>query len=133
MCKTKKIVQLENENKKLLLDSWKQNPTVRPFTEQLLKLFNENKLSQFDINFLDNWLGKKVNDKYFHAGDQARSLAKLLSNRLGEKMCTTIAPIMGLPMSRQAQRLQAKECSSFTYMPGINDWPFEKTSQQRKP
>jgi len=57
-----------------------------------------------------------------HAGDQARNLAKLLSNRkdvLGEKMYTTMGPIMGLPWSRQAQRLRVMECSSFVYMPGI--------------
>jgi len=55
----KKITQLEKENKRLLLNSWKQNATVRPFIEQLLKLFNESKLSQFDLNFLNNWLERK--------------------------------------------------------------------------
>jgi len=34
----KKITQLEIGNKKLLLDSWKQNAAVRPFVEQILKL-----------------------------------------------------------------------------------------------
>ena len=54
---------------------------------------NSLKLSQFDLNFLR----KKVNGKFFHAGDQAINLAILLSNRLGEKMYTTMAPITGLP------------------------------------
>ena len=129
----KKITQLEIENKKLLLDSWKQNAAVRPFVEQILKLFNDNKLSDFDLNFLDNWLAKKVNGRFFHAGEQARNLAILLSNRLGEKMYSTVAPIMGLPLAHQTQRLRAKECTSFTYMPGINDWPFMLISEKRKP
>ena len=129
----KKITQLEIENKKLLLDSWKHNNTARPFVEQLLKLFDDNKLSEFDLNFLDNWLAKKVNGRFFHAGEQARSLAILLSNRLGEKMFSTVAPMMGLPLARQAQRLRAKECSSFMYMPGINDWPFKLASEKCKP
>ena len=47
--------------------------------------------------------------RYFHAGEQARSLAILLSNRPGVKMYSTIAPMMGLPLARQAQRLQAKK------------------------
>ena len=114
---------------KLLLDSWKHNATTRPFVEQLLKLFDENKLSEFDLNFLDNWLAKKVNGRYYHAGEQARNLAILLSNRLGEILYSTVAPMMGLPLTRQAQRLRAKECSSFTYMPGINDWPFKLASE----
>ena len=129
----KKITQLEIENQKLLLDSWKHNATTRPFVEQLLKLFDENKLSEFDLNFLDNWLAKKVNGRYFHAGEQARNLAILLSNRLGEKLYSTVAPMMGLPLTRQAQRLRAKECTSFTYMPGINDWPFKLASETCKP
>ena len=128
----KKITQLKIENEKLLLDSWKHT-TARPFVEQLLKLFDENKLSDFDLNFLDNWLAKKVNGRFFHAGEQARNLAILLSNRLGEKMYSTVAPMMGLPLVRQTQRLRAKECSSFTYMPGINDWPFKLASEKFKP
>ena len=129
----KKITQLEVENRKLLLESWNHNATARPFIEQLLKLFNDNKLSDFYLNFLDNWLGKKVDGKLFHAGEQAQNLAILLSNRLGEKMYSTIAPMMGLPLARQAQRLRAKECSTFTYFPGINNWPFQLASEKYKP
>jgi len=40
---------------------------------------------------------------------------------------------MGLPLSRQAQRLRARECSLFVYMLGINDWPFEQASRQCQP
>ena len=50
----------------------------------LLKLSNKNKLSEFDLSFVDNWLAKKVNGRYFHVGEQARNVAVLLSNRLGE-------------------------------------------------
>ena len=48
-------------------------------------------------------------------------------------MYSTVAPIMGLPLARQTQRLRAKECTSFTYMPGINDWPFMLISEKRIP
>ena len=41
--------------------------------------------------------------------------------------------MMGLPLARQAQRLRAKECSSFTHMPGINDWQFKMASEEHKP
>jgi len=58
-----------------------------------------NYISQFDLNSLNNLLGKKDNGKFFHACDQAKNLAILLSNRSGEKMHTTIAPIMGLSFS----------------------------------
>ena len=85
-------------------------------------LFRSNKLSQFDLNVLDNWLGKKIKGRYFHAGEQARSLAILLSNRLGEKMYSTVAPIMGLPLARQTQRLRADDQDPFIYMPDMNEW-----------
>ena len=62
--------------------------------KQLLKLFDENKLS-----VLDNWLAKKVNGRYFHTGEQAHNLAILLSNKLGEKLHSIVAPMMGLPMT----------------------------------
>ena len=51
----------------------------------------------------------------YHAGEQARSLAIQLSNRLGEKMYCTVAPIMGLPLARQAQRLRSAEKSPYLY------------------
>ena len=96
--------------------------TQVPFIEKLLELFSSCTLTKFDLNFLDNWLGEKVKSQYYHAGEQARSLAILLSNQLGEKMYSTIAPMMGLPLARQAQRLRAGECSKLVYMPGLNDW-----------
>ena len=68
-----------------------------------------------------NWLGKKIKGRFYHASEQAKHLAILLSNKLGEKMYTSIAPIMGLPITRQAQRLHAKEHSNSVYMPGLNN------------
>ena len=120
-------------NEKLLEDSWQNNQSACPFVEKLLYLINTNTLSDFDISFLSNWLGKKVGGRWFHADEQARNLTVLLSNRLGEKMYSTIAPMMGLPAARQAQRLNAKDCSSFTYMPGLNDWAFDAASKTHRP
>ena len=37
-------------------------------------------------------------------------------------MYSTIAPMIGLPLSRQAQRIRAKDQFCNTYMPGLNDW-----------
>ena len=98
----KKLTAITKAHEELLSESWKSNATARPFIEQLLELLEANKLSEFDLGFLNNWLGKKVKGRYHHASDQARNLAILLSNHLGEKMYTTIAPLMGLPLSRQA-------------------------------
>ena len=130
---SKHLARLSQANEKLLRDSWKSNATARPFVEQLLQLFATNRMSEFDLKFLHNWLGKKVKGQYFHASEQARSLAILLSNRLGEKMYSTVAPMMGLPLARQAQRLRAKERHPFTYMPGLNDWAFAVAAENRRP
>lgn len=34
-------------------------------------------------------------------------------------MYSTVAPMMGLPLARQSQKLRAKDCSGHTYLP---DW-----------
>ena len=130
---SKNLARLSQANQKLLRESWVSNATARPFVEQLLQLFETNKLSEFDLKFLENWLGKKVRGRFFHATEQARSLAILLSNRLGEKLYSTVAPMMGLPAARQVQRLRAKEHHSFAYMPGLNDWAFSVAAEQRRP
>ena len=85
----------------------------------------DHNLSQFDMNFLSNWVGKKIHGRNYHADDQARNLAILLSNKLGEKLYTTTAPILGLPLARQAQRIRASDKSGFSYMPGLNGWAFQ--------
>ena len=112
---------------KVLEDSWTQHQSARPFVEKLVELFNTNSLSEFDTSFLSNWLGKKGGHCFFHTDEQARNLAVLLSNRLREKMYSTIAPMMGLPGARQAQRIRAKDRGCSTYMPGLNDWAFAST------
>ena len=48
-------------------------------------------------------------------------------------MYTTIAPVMGLPLSRQAQRLRADEGHQFTHMPGLNEWVFQVASKNIRP
>ena len=121
-------------NERLLSNSWKQNASARPFIEKRLELSSSAcTLTDFDLHFLDNWLGKKIKRKYYHAGEQARSFAILLSNRLGEKMYSTIASMMGLPLANQAQRLRASERGTFTYMPGLNDWAFVTAGNRYTP
>ena len=116
------IIRLSQENEKLLRQAWNSDPTTKCFITMLLDLLENQKLSSFDFSFLKNWLGKKLYGQHYHADTQARSLAILLSNRLGEKMYSTIAPMIGLPLSRQAQRIRAKDQFCNTYMPGLNDW-----------
>lgn len=48
-------------------------------------------------------------------------------------MYTSIAPIMGLPIARQAQRLRAKECSNSVYILGLNDWEFKLAAERKRP
>ena len=51
-------------------------------------------------------------------------------------MYTITAPIMGLPCARQAKRIRAKERDSTHYLPGLNEWAFEKIKNinvKRKP
>jgi len=52
---------------------------------------------------------------------------------LGEKLYTSIAPIMGLPLARQAQRLHAKNCRDPIYIPGLNDWAFVLAAKTERP
>ena len=129
----KAVSGVNKANEKLLRDSWAENATARPFIEQLLQLFQSNALSEFDIDFLKNWVDKKLGGRYYHANEQARSLAILLSNRFGEKMYSTISPMLGLPAARQAQRLRAKDLGSATYLPGLNDWAFSIAAKHQRP
>ena len=48
-------------------------------------------------------------------------------------MHCTVAPIMGLPLARQAQGLRSAEKSPYLYMPGLNNWAFKLASKQCKP
>ena len=120
-----KMGRLLEANHRLLSHSWHNSPSIRPFMETFLKLFEEKKLSTFDLSFLQNWLHKKQKGRYARADGQARKLAILYSNRLGEKLYTTTAPMLGLPSARQARRINAKEISDQYYLPGINSWAFD--------
>ena len=71
------------------------NSSLKPFIQTLISLFEDNQLSKFDSAFLNNWVMKEAKGKYNNADDQARNLSVLFSNKLGEKMYTTIAPIFG--------------------------------------
>ena len=96
--------------------------------ETFINLFEEKKLSTFDLSFLQNWLHKKQKGRYARADGQARKLAILYSNRLGEKLYTTSAPMLGLPSARQAWRICAKEIGDQYYLPGINGWTLDLAS-----
>ena len=129
-----RLEQVHDKEKKLqtlqtayetLQNSWKLSNTTKPFIETLLRLFDEEKLNEFDINFLNTWLLKKDKGMYARADQQVRNLMILLSNKLGEKMYTTLAPVLGLPNSRQARKVRAKETAKHHYLPGINDWAVE--------
>ena len=60
-------------------------------------------------------------------------LAILLSNRFGERMYSTVAPMMGLPLARQAKRLRAKDLKGASYLPGLNDWAFRASAENCTP
>ena len=119
----RKISSLERQAQIHL--AWRENENLRPFMEKMIDLFSDVHLSEFDCSFLSNWLGKKHKGRMHHADEQARSLAILLSNKLGEKLYSTVAPMMGLPSHRQAQRIRSKDMGTAIYLPGLNDWSFK--------
>jgi len=49
----------ERLDAKLQNDSWHQSDTTIPFLKSLHLLLIENKLNEFDISFITNWLGEK--------------------------------------------------------------------------
>ena len=124
VCKVKLDRTLE-ANQKLLSESWHNSSSLRPFVETFIALMEQGKLSSFDLSFLENWLQKKLKGRYARADEQARKLAILYSNKLGEKLYTTTAPLLGLPEARQARRICSKDMGSLYYLPGINDWAIE--------
>ena len=124
ICKVK-IDRLLETNQKLLSESWHNSPSIRPFVETFITLLEQEMLSSFDLSFLENWLHKKLKGRFTRADEQARNLAILYSSRLGEKLYTTTAPMLGLPSVRQARRIRSKEMDSQYYLPGINDWALE--------
>ena len=126
--------KLSVATKKLLYSKWHKNASITPFVQTFIDLLSSEKLSTFDFNFLKNWIEKKSKGKYAKADEQARNLAILFSNTLGEKLYTTSAPLLGLPSARQAQRIRAADIANKTYLPGLNQWAFNlAASQERRP
>ena len=123
-----KMGHLLEANHKLLSHSWHNSASIQPFVETFINLFEEKKLSTFDLSFLQNWLHKKQKGCYARVDGQACKLAILYSNRLGEKLYTTSALMLGLPSARQAWKICAKEISDQYYLPGINGWTLDLAS-----
>ena len=128
----KKNQKLMSKMEMLLHDSWHKNSTNYPFLKELHLIIENGKISNFDLSFLNNWVSKKVHGRHCKADEQARSMAVLYSNRLGQKTYSELAPILGLPSIRQAQKLKSKLIDGEHYMPGLNDWIIEKASKRVK-
>ena len=79
--KSDKIASLTEASEKLLHSSWHNRKTMRLFIVTLM-----GKITDFDANFIKNWIGKKAKGKYFRADEQASNLAVLYSNKLGENV-----------------------------------------------
>ena len=101
-----KTVKAKTEKEKLdqlnykiekLLDDWYQNYSTAPFIKSLHSLIANKQLSDFDLSFLTNWTGKIVKGQHYRADMQARALAVLYCNKLGEKNYNEISPLLGLP------------------------------------
>ena len=69
-----KIDHLIECNKNLLSQKWHDLPSIRPFVETIVSLLQQNKLSQFDLSFLENWMKKKLKGRYARADEQAHNL-----------------------------------------------------------
>jgi len=135
----KKGYKLKESNDKLmtklegmLRDSWQENNSKIPFLRNLHLLIEDGKLSTFDTSFLSHWSSKKLNGRNSRADEQARAMAVLYCNRLGQKTYSELAPILGLPGLRQAQRIKSKLVCNTHYMPGINEWAIEKAGKHEK-
>ena len=117
----------------MLKDNWYQNISTTPFFKKLLNsLITNNQLSDFDLCFITNWTGKKAKGQYYQADMQARALAVLYCNKLGEKNYNEISPLLGLPCLRQVQKIKRKLLEDEIYLPGINEWALQKLSQCEK-
>ena len=85
-----KIVCLSKANEKVLHN---RCTSVRLFMESLITLFEEGKISTFDLNFIKNRVGKKVKGHYYYEDEQVRNLAILFSNISLVKRCTRPLPL----------------------------------------
>jgi len=81
---------------------------------------------------LNNWVQKKAKGRIWRADEQARSLAILYSNKLGQKTYKELAPLLGLPSVRQTQKIRSKSSHEEHYMPGINSWAIQKASDKKR-
>lgn len=117
---------------KMLHSKWHEHQSAYPFLVELQKMIVDKQLSEFDASLLRNWVQKKVNGRIWRADEQARSLAILYSNKLGQKTYKELAPLLGLPSVRQAQKIRSKSSNEEHYMPGINSWAIQKASGRRK-
>lgn len=116
----------------MLSDNWHKSDTAIPFLKSLHSLIADNKLSDFDISCITNWVGKKAKGQHYRADSQAYSLAVLYCNRLGQKTYNELSLILGLPYLRQVQKIKRKLLEDHMFMPGINEWALEKIAQREK-
>lgn len=107
LLKEREVASLSRANYRLLHYSWHMSSSARPFLETLATLVEEDKLIDLDFSLLSNWLKKKLKGRYCHADQQARSLAVLYSNKLGEKTYSEVSSMLALPGVRQARRVRS--------------------------
>jgi len=74
--------------------------------KSLHTLIANKKLSDFDFSFLTNWTEQKAYGRYNRADMQARALAVLYCNKLGERNYNKPSPLLGLPCLRQVQKIK---------------------------
>ena len=127
-----KVNRLNCKIEKMLNDDWYQNCSTVPFLKSLHSLIANKQLSEFDLSFLTNWTGKKANGQYYRADIQARALAVLYCNKLGERNYNELSPLLGLPCLRQVQKIKRKLLEGEIYLPGINEWVLQKLCERDK-
>ena len=127
-----KNLKLQVKVEKMLHSKWNESQSAFPFLVQLHNMIADKELSEFDASFLSNWVQKKAKGRIWRADEQAHSLAVLYSNKLGQKMYKELAPLLGLPSVRQAQKIRSKSLNEQNYMPGINSWALQKASERKK-
>ena len=126
-----KNLKLQATVERMLHSKWNESQSAFPFLVQLQNMIINKELSEFDASFLSNWVQKKAKGRTWRVDEQARSLAVLYSNKLGQKMYKELAPLLGLPSVRQAQKIGSKSLNEQNYMPGINSWALQKASEKK--
>ena len=127
-----KNLKLQATVERMLHSKWNESQSAFPFLVQLQNMIINKELSEFDASFLSNWVQKKAKGRTWRADEQARSLAVLYSNKLGQKIYKELAPLLGLPSVRQAQKIRSKSLNEQNYMPGINSWALKKASERKR-